>query len=177
MEATLKESMRKYPTVARGSMRVLVESDTFVLPTGVLKSRKNHHTANYPYPDEVLIPKGAYIMVNFFALQNSKDIWGEDANEFHPERWLASSSFVSPSAYIGVGMHPNEIAFSPFSYGIRNCLGMNMALWEIRGVLSGILGKYRFEFADSNLEDETKAIMTDFTTKPLNQLPVFVSCL
>jgi cytochrome P450 len=175
VEATLKESMRKYPTVARGSMRVLVESESFSLPTKLLSKRPYHSTENHSYPDQISIPKGAYVMVNFFALQNSKDIWGEDATEFRPERWLKASSLASPAAYVGVGLTPNEIAFSPFSYGIRNCLGMNMALWEIRAVLSALLGKYRFALADPLLENEAEAIVSDITTKPLHRLPVFVN--
>ncbi len=174
IEATLKESMRKYPTVARGSMRVVVDNDGFMLPTRVLGSRKDNNATNYSYPDEVHIPKGSYIMVNFFALHNSKYNWGEDAADFRPERWLGTSSLASQSAYAGVGLHDDEIAFSPFSYGIRNCLGMNMALWEIRRVLFVLLCNYKFEFADASLNDEYHAMLTDFTTKPLNQLPVFI---
>ncbi|CAG8469801.1 6848_t:CDS:10 [Acaulospora colombiana] len=35
-----------------------------------------------------LIPKGTSLTVNIFGVHRSKEYWGEDSNEFIPERWL-----------------------------------------------------------------------------------------
>ena len=37
---------------------------------------------------EVAVPKGSYVVVNMRAVNTYKAIWGEDALEWKPERWL-----------------------------------------------------------------------------------------
>jgi cytochrome P450 len=35
----------------------------------------------------VLVPAGSMVSFSIMAMQRRKDIWGEDAEEFRPERW------------------------------------------------------------------------------------------
>ncbi len=37
---------------------------------------------------EIAVPKGSQILVNIRAVNTYKAIWGEDALEWKPERWL-----------------------------------------------------------------------------------------
>ena len=37
---------------------------------------------------EIPLPKNTNIMISVFNANRSKDIWGEDALEWKPERWL-----------------------------------------------------------------------------------------
>ena len=37
---------------------------------------------------DVLVPRGTYVMVNIQASNENKALWGEDAYEWKPERWL-----------------------------------------------------------------------------------------
>ena len=39
---------------------------------------------------EVLVPKGTQIYLGFQACNTNKALWGEDALEWKPERWLSS---------------------------------------------------------------------------------------
>lgn len=39
--------------------------------------------------DNVIVPKGTQIIMNFLGINQSKSIWGEDALEWKPERWGA----------------------------------------------------------------------------------------
>lgn len=39
--------------------------------------------------DELVIPKGTSITVGILACNKNKSIWGEDAEEWKPERWLS----------------------------------------------------------------------------------------
>lgn len=181
LEAVIKESMRKYPAVSRGSLRVVKANEGVVIPIGLANvGNKNHPT----YPETVCIQKDTWIATSLFALQNSADNWGDDVEEFKPERWLTNSSSTgglnlqSPAIYAGGSMNDvNSITFAPFSYGARNCIGMNMALMEIRVVFATLLSSYHFSFANDDLLDEKKALLTDFTLKPLNHLPVYVKKL
>ena len=39
--------------------------------------------------NDILVPAGTMIIVGITSSNRSKDIWGEDALEFKPERWLS----------------------------------------------------------------------------------------
>jgi hypothetical protein len=56
----------------------------------------------------VFVPRGTQVSVNFGAMQRDKDIWGEDADHFRPERWEGMK----------LGWH-----YIPFSGGPRICPG------------------------------------------------------
>ena len=38
---------------------------------------------------EIAVPKGTAIAVGIFSANRNKAIWGEDATEWKPERWLS----------------------------------------------------------------------------------------
>ncbi|CAJ2511766.1 Uu.00g073910.m01.CDS01 [Anthostomella pinea] len=56
------------------------------------------------------------------VIQLDPRVWPR-ATEFLPERWLAGP---------GNPMHPNKDAWRPFSMGPRNCIGMELAMVEIK---------------------------------------------
>ncbi|KAG8843002.1 hypothetical protein FRB96_004483 [Tulasnella sp. 330] len=61
--------------------------------------------------------KGVKIMWSYPAIHRRKDLWGEDAEDFNPERWMGDRA-------------PNDSTegqFIPFNGGPRICLGMDMA--------------------------------------------------
>lgn len=191
VEAVLKESMRKYPTASSGSFRLVREEN------GVELSR------------EITVKKDSWVLVNIYSIQNSVRIWGNDAHEFKPERFLCDSNntshensseidpldtsdvslkskepgphgggnttLASNSAFAGTGHNPDEISFIPFSYGIRNCIGMNLALLELRVGLSILLSRFTFELGDSSMQNDKNMFETRFTSRPRNGLPIRVS--
>ena len=56
----------------------------------------------------IFIPKGRQVLIATYAMQHRADIWGEDVEEFKPERWEGRK----------VGWE-----FIPFGAGPRSCLG------------------------------------------------------
>lgn len=59
----------------------------------------------------IFIPKGRQILIATYAMQHRVDIWGEDVEEFKPERWEDRK----------VGWE-----FIPFGAGPRSCLGRKL---------------------------------------------------
>ena len=66
-------------------------------------------------PDGSKIDKGDVVVYNIFAMGRSKDIWGDDADEFKPERWLNK---YAPSSY----------SYPVFNAGPRECSGKRLAV-------------------------------------------------
>ena len=65
------------------------------------------------------LPKGTAVLPCTYLTHRRKDIYGEDANEYRPERWLEGNKYG-----------PNE--FFPFGGGRRACPGMNQARQQLR---------------------------------------------
>ena len=61
----------------------------------------------------VLVPQGSTIIVCIQSLHLRKDLWGEDAASFVPERWHS---------------RPWDWSFIPFSKGRRRCIGRTLPL-------------------------------------------------
>lgn len=44
---------------------------------------------NGEYISEITVPKGSLVIISLFLANRNPDIWGPDANEWKPERWLS----------------------------------------------------------------------------------------
>ena len=59
----------------------------------------------------LFLPKNTIVTFLPLLTQRNKALWGEDADEFRPERWLESETKVKCNANMGM--------FMPFSHGPR----------------------------------------------------------
>lgn len=63
----------------------------------------------------VMIPKGTMVRVHPWAINKAKHLWGDDAREFNPERWLVGEHHGTGGA--------NSLAYVTFGHGPRGCIG------------------------------------------------------
>jgi len=75
------------------------------------------------------IPKGFQINISIYRIHHNKEIWGEDAYEFNPDRF----DRLTPI---------QKKAFMPFGGGARVCLGMAFSLLEQKIFLIKLLKRY-----------------------------------
>ena len=100
------------------------------------------------FPDGTWLPQGAIVIWVTWAMGRSLNIWGEDADKFKPERWLASKD--NGTTPILKTMSPFE--FPVFNGGPRSCLGKKMAELLAVYVTAHLTWRYEFEeLIDSNL--------------------------
>ena len=106
LRAVLNESLRLYPTVP--AMGRMAGEDT-VLPLGGGEDGRS----------TVFVKKGQLVLVDIHALHRRKDVYGEDADLFRPERWLDTEERK------GLRMGWDYL---PFSGGPRVCPGREFLL-------------------------------------------------
>jgi cytochrome P450 family 13 len=78
----------------------------------------------------VLIEEGNCVHVDVFGVHHNKEIFGEDADQFNPDRWLGGDS---------AKLMAN---FYPFGGGPRICIGMRLAYIEEKLLLVHILRRF-----------------------------------
>ncbi|XP_054782760.1 cytochrome P450 714A1-like [Prosopis cineraria] len=88
---------------------------------------------------EMVVPKGTNILVFITAMHRDPEIWGEDANEFKPERFEGgvSNACKYPQAYL------------PFGIGSQICLGQYFAIIEAKIALILLLSNFSFSISPS----------------------------
>ncbi|MCM3269730.1 bifunctional cytochrome P450/NADPH--P450 reductase [Paenibacillus elgii] len=105
----LNESLRLWPTAPQFSL--FAKEDTVI-------------GGKYP------IKKGEAVSIVLPKLHRDKGVWGDDAEQFRPERFEDSDKI------------PNH-AYKPFGNGQRACIGMQFALHEATLVLGMILQQFQ----------------------------------
>lgn len=84
-------------------------------------------------------PPGTVLSVPSYTIHHMAEIWGPDVEEFKPERWLKLSE-------------RQRLAFNPFSYGPRACVGQNVAVMELQIIIGTVFRRYEFELLQEKLE-------------------------
>ncbi|KAF1319136.1 Cytochrome p450 86a2, partial [Globisporangium splendens] len=84
--------------------------------------------------DGTFVPKGTRVILCLYAALRQKSVWGDDAHEFRPERW------VDPATGSLLTMSPFQ--FPVFCAGPRVCLGRKLAMMEMKMLLAVILSKF-----------------------------------
>lgn len=111
-------------------------------------------------PDGTFLPKDAVLLWCTWAMNRSKLIWSDDAEDFRPERWLEDGVLISKSAF----------EYPVFNGGPRTCLGKKMAESVAVQVIAALILKFDFE-----LLDDKERVSKDSLTLPMEGgLPVRV---
>ncbi|OAX37779.1 cytochrome P450 [Rhizopogon vinicolor AM-OR11-026] len=94
---------------------------------------------------ELPIPKGTRIVTSIAAYNRNKDLWGEDAHMFNPERWLDGAAKEKKATSLGV--YSNLMTFGS---GVRACIGWRFAVIEVHAFLTELVGKFEFTLTDKS---------------------------
>ncbi|KZF23687.1 putative P450 monooxygenase [Xylona heveae TC161] len=102
-------------------------------------------------------PAGTVLSVPAYTIHHSKEIWGPDADEFRPDRWLGSGGAGGGSI-----SDIQKAAFVPFSHGPRACVGRNVAEMELALIVATVFRNYEFELYQTEMHTRE-----GFLRKPL----------
>ncbi|TMW65609.1 hypothetical protein Poli38472_008251 [Pythium oligandrum] len=137
LEAVIKETLRLYP-VGPNTFRE-AKLDTIIC-------------------GDIFVRKGQQVMTPQYAMGRNPAVWGPDATEFRPERWID----------LGTGkIKPVSASkFFSFSAGPRICPGVSLAMMELRIMVANLLRRYRFE-VDSSIDGSYMMGVTLIMKQPL----------
>ncbi|KAE8363569.1 cytochrome P450 [Aspergillus caelatus] len=110
------------------------------------------------------IPGNARIGVNPGVMHFNKTVFGEDADQFRPERWI-DGDVSRMDRYI-----------MQFGMGARTCLGKNISMCEIYKAIPELLKSYAFELrSDEEIQTTSywlhKPVAIDVNTETLRGVP------
>jgi cytochrome P450 len=111
--------------------------------------------------DEVFIPGDTIVSVPAYTIHRDPRYW-ENALEFKPERWEA--------------MNPEKVPWIPFTRGQFACAGRNLALMELRMVLSRIALRYNMAVTPGVDEEKFDKEAKDTFTLNVPELPIVFTC-
>lgn len=97
--------------------------------------------------DGTVLPPGTIVGTNPWVMHTDTRIFGADAEEFRPERWLRGDG-ESEDAF-NARLKRMKDADMAFGGGNRTCLGRPLALVELYKVVSFVFGKYDVSMAPS----------------------------
>ncbi|KAI9018893.1 cytochrome P450 [Hyaloraphidium curvatum] len=84
---------------------------------------------------------GQEVNYSTFAMGYLPEVWGPDAAEFRPERWMLPGGGV---------MKQNTVKHPVFNSGPRLCLGMNFAQQEATVFLSTLIRRFKFTLVNED---------------------------
>jgi len=132
LEAVCRETLRLYPPVA-GVLRT-TRSDVVLPLSSPIGSVDGHEIY------EISIPENTNVFFHIWNLNRDPSIWGGDAAEWKPERWLETLPESVAEAKVQ-GVYANTMTFIG---GGRSCIGFKFAQLEIKVVLSLLIPAFRF---------------------------------
>jgi cytochrome P450 len=91
---------------------------------------------------DIFIKKGQIVGMPSYAMARNASIWGPDAAEFKPERWIDTKT--------GELLSFPAFKFTTFGAGPRTCLGIKLAMLNLRVLTANLLHRYKFELDSEN---------------------------
>ncbi|KAF9344773.1 hypothetical protein BGX26_003931 [Mortierella sp. AD094] len=113
-EACFHEALRIFPTVPR-NQKVCLKDDVL--------------------PDGTKVHAGEWVSWSPYVMGRSELVWGPDAKEFKPSRWIESEK-------------PSQGKFNAFHAGPRACLGQNFATIEALTLIGLMFQSFEFKLEE-----------------------------
>ncbi|KAL1190300.1 Alkane hydroxylase MAH1 [Cardamine amara subsp. amara] len=103
-----------------------------------------------------VLPSGHKVEANskilfcLYSLGRMKSVWGEDALEFKPERWISEN---------GKSVHEPSYKFLSFNAGPRTCLGKEVAMMQMKTVAVKIIQNYEIEVVEGHKVEPAPSVI------------------
>ncbi|KAF6762423.1 cytochrome P450 [Ephemerocybe angulata] len=152
LDAVIRETMRLHPPLP--SLPREARKDA------VLPFSKPIKTVDGKEITEVLVPEGTLLIVSIKAINTDPELWGPDAREWKPERWLAPPREALVDAHLP-GVYSNLMTFIG---GGRACIGFKFSEMEMKAILYVIVDRFKFGLPKEKIFWNMLGIATPYVT-------------
>ncbi|KAK1217294.1 hypothetical protein PQX77_020032 [Marasmius sp. AFHP31] len=139
LDAICRETLRLYapaPRVVRQS------TQTAIVPLSTPVRCTDGSVIN-----EITLPADTKVLIDIVNANRNPDLWGPDALEWKPERWLSSlPSNLAEAKVPGIYSH-----LMTFIGGGRSCIGFKFSQTEMKVVLFQLVEAFEFRPADKEI--------------------------
>ncbi|KIJ27600.1 hypothetical protein M422DRAFT_271203 [Sphaerobolus stellatus SS14] len=136
--AAMKETLRYHPIVTV-AVREAARDD--IIPLAIPQKTKTGESIT-----SVPVSKGQSFVMSLMAYNRLPEVWGPDANQWRPERFLEG---VQGYQQINLGVISNVATFSS---GLRSCIGWRFAVLEMQAILIEMLESFEFSPPPGDIE-------------------------
>ncbi|KAK8063770.1 hypothetical protein PG996_008422, partial [Apiospora saccharicola] len=136
LEAVIREAIRMLPGVAMNLERWARDPPTVTSNTNYSED----HSLNR------FVPAGTIVGLNPYVVARNVSVYGDDADEFRPERWLQGKE--EPEAAYKVRLAAMNAADLSFGAGSRGCIGKNLALLAAYKAVATLVVRYDVELVN-----------------------------
>lgn len=140
---------------------VLNETMRVLPPVPITLREASHDTTIQGH----FVPAGTSIIICPWAVNTSKALWGDDAREFNPDRWMGPGR-------ANTGGADSNYAVTTFLHGPRSCIGKDFAKAEFACLVAALVGRFRLELEDPNWQLQ---IQGGITARPKGGLQVRIT--
>ncbi|KAI0703752.1 cytochrome P450 [Cytidiella melzeri] len=151
LDNVIKETLRLIPPV-HSSIRVAMRDEHVPISTPIKRKDKD---GNVVLDDAktICIPKGTYIHVPIEGFNLDKELWGETAWSFNPDRWDDLPEAIKDAP----GLYNHTLTFSA---GPRACIGMRMSIIELKTFLFMLLTNFSFSASPDHQIGKANVVLT-----------------
>ncbi|KAI0401531.1 cytochrome P450 [Xylaria palmicola] len=124
LQAVVKEALRMHPATGLPLERVVPEGGATICGR--------------------FFPADTIVGINTWVAHRNTKVFGADADEFRPERWLVKDE---------AKLAEMNRQWIPFGTGSRTCIGRHISTLEISKLIPRLIRDFDFELADGGAED------------------------
>ncbi|KAF3023146.1 hypothetical protein E8E14_013939 [Neopestalotiopsis sp. 37M] len=132
LQAVIKEALRLHPAAALPLERVVPEGGATI-------------TGRF-------FPEGTIVAINPWVEHRNPAVFGNDADEFRPERWLTEDA----DKLAIMNRH-----WMPFGLGTRTCIGRHIAMLEISKLVPRLMRDFDFELVGKLAQPQSSWVTTN----------------
>ncbi|KAG1734666.1 cytochrome P450 [Suillus paluster] len=133
LDAVVRETLRLYPSLPVLSRRT-TEAASVPLQFPV-------RSVSGEEIDAIPVAQNQRLVISILAANHNQNIWGEDASEWKPERWLNSTQAGVKNGVKYTGVYSSMMTFLA---GNRACIGFKFAEMEMKDVLVTLVRDIHF---------------------------------
>lgn len=155
--ATISETQYEQMTLLNATLNEMMRLEP-PLPITLRKTVRNTSVAGH------VVKAGTYVIISPYAMGRSVDIWGPNAQQFDPYRWVEppTENDDSPSPHGTINEHggaANHYGMLTFLKGPKGCTGERFAKAELRRVIAALVANFEWTLEQSHVPEQVGIVV------------------